>query len=180
MESVINQFSVFAFSGSRSCPDCIAAVRGVLPLVPAASSVLVGDCSGVDACVRAAFRHAHVFYAACYGGILPRRSCAVVEACVEARGLFCAFPSGKCPASVKPSRSVRACFNGSGSGSWASLALAVGYGSACLVCVHPHMAPSWLVLRAVWLGGSYWFVQAQTVPTEIFSPSQNVEHGTII
>lgn len=168
MESIINQYSVFAFSGSRNCPNCAAAVAAFVPFVPKGSGVLVGDCSGVDRCVRTAFRQAHVFWAACYGGILARRSAAVVEACVEANGLFCSFPSGKCPASVKPSRSVRACFNGSGSGSWASLALAIGHGSACLVCVHPHLAPSWLVNRAVWLGGSYWFVQTQTMPTEIF------------
>lgn len=180
MESIINQFQVFAFSGSRNCPDCITAANAVLSVVPKASSVIVGDCKGVDACARAAFRHAHVFWAACYGGILPRRSAAVVEACVEANGLFCSFPSGKCPDTVKPSRSVRACFSGGGSGSWASLALAIGHGSACLVCVHPHLAPSWLVNRATWIGGSYWFVTSQPVTTEIFSPSKTAEHGTII
>jgi hypothetical protein len=109
-----------------------------------------------------------VFYVACYGGILPRRSAAVVEANAEAGGLFCSFPSGKCPKGLVPSRSVRACFKGYGSGSWSSLALAVAHGSACLVCVHPHDAPSWLVHRAVWLGGAFWYVTAQSVPTEIF------------
>lgn len=168
MESIINQYSVFAFSGSRNCPDCAEAVTAFVPFVPKGSGVLVGDCSGVDRCVRTAFRQANVFWAAYYGGILPRRSAAVVEACVEANGLFCAFPSGKCPQSVTPSPSVRACFKGGGSGTWASLALAIGQRCACLVCVHPHMAPLWLVNRAVWLGGSFWYVSAQSVPTEIW------------
>lgn len=168
MKSVINQFSAFAFSGSRNSLECVEAMSHIIPLIPQNSTIIVGDCKGVDAAARKAFPRANVFFAACFGGILPRRSAAVVEACVEEKGLFCAFPSGRCPKGLVPNPKVHGCFKGFGTGTWSSIALAIGQRCATLVCVHPFDAPSWIVQRGEYLGDSFYFIRSQDVPTEIF------------
>ena len=158
-------FRTLVFSGSRNCPVCVRAAMacfdGVLPV----HRVLVGDASGVDTLFADAFpSQTEVFYAASFGvgkSAFARRSVAVVRACSVERGLFCSFPSGACPASiVAPAPVVSRCFCGGGSGSWASLAFAVGLGCACFVSCPSALAPSWLVSRATSLGGGSWFVPA--------------------
>ncbi len=152
LESVFSQFSVFGFSGSRSgvpsgCFPCV-------PLVPAGSKVFVGCANGVDAFFRSQFPTASVFAAASFGsgrGSFAARSVAVVRAVAVSGGLWVSFPSSPCPTGLQPSSSQSKCFRGLGSGSWASLAFALGLGvpgfplKSCWLGFVPRPCLHWLV-----------------------------------
>ena len=137
---------VVGVSGSRapspaSASVCRWAVRQLAP----SASVVVGCASGIDAVARALRPGASVVRASQYGagpGALAARSTAVVRAVASGgpAALWLSFPSGPCPAGLVPSRSSSACFSGHGSGSWASLALAVGLGVPALVFLPPGVA----------------------------------------
>lgn len=135
--SVFSQFSAFGFSGSRSSVPAGCSV--VVGLVPAGAQVFVGCARGVDQFFRGAFPSAVVFSVASgqFGpvsrGAFAARSVACVRAVRSAGGLWVAFPSSACPAGLLPSASSSRCFSGSGSGSWASLAFALGSGVPCVV-----------------------------------------------
>lgn len=143
VSAVANAF-VFAsgvgFSGSRSVVPLACA--SVVPLVLPDCPVFTGCASGVDAFFRTAFPEAVVFRASSFGvgpGSFAARSAAVVRAVAasgadsSSGGLWVSFPSGPCPAGLRPSARSSRCFSGSGSGSWASLAFAAGSGLSCLV-----------------------------------------------
>jgi hypothetical protein len=146
------------FSGSRHrAPACLsAAVAAVPPGLP----VLVGCAPGVDAAVRGLCPAAVVFAVSGSGrGAVAARSIRFVRAVAAAGGVLVSLPSGPCPAGLLPSSSPGRAFCGSGSGSWASLALAVGLGVPCLVFC-PAGAPVGWGLVAV---GSGWFQFAPAV-----------------
>ena len=118
--------------------------------------VFVGCASGVDAAFRGFFPSARVFSAASFGsgrGAFAARSAAVVRAVQLAGGVWVSFPSGACPAGLLPSASSSGAFCGSGSGSWASAAFAVGSGLPVLVFGSRPPA-GW---GFVSLGGGWWF-----------------------
>jgi hypothetical protein len=108
------------------------------------------DSGGIDAQVRAAATAALVFGAANRTrAALVGRSVRMVDQLIEAflecparpnplaRGLLVALPGIPCPARVVPSRDSRQCWNGSGSGTWATAAYAVGNGLDALVWLEP-------------------------------------------
>ena len=135
LSSVFSRFSAFGFSGSRSGVSS-SVLASVVGLVPAGSSVFLGCARGVDGFFRGAFPGASVFSASSFGvgrASFARRSAACVGAVAAAGGLWVSFPSSSCPAGLRPSASSSGAFCGSGSGSWASLALALGSGVPCLV-----------------------------------------------
>jgi hypothetical protein len=145
--------------------SCVSAARAVFPFVAPSALVFVGCAKGVDAAAVAAFPACEVMRVQAFavGGRVvrssfARRSVSVVSAVVLTGGLWCTFPSGVCPVGLVPSRSASACFGGFGSGTWSSLAFAVGCGCACLVSCSPVCAPSWLISRGVSLGGALWFI----------------------
>jgi hypothetical protein len=126
------------FTGSRRPPaslaaaaECVAVLVGSMGL-----PVGVGCASGIDAIIRETIGHARLFEAA---GAEPwqfaERSAALVEACRHARGWdsLAAFPASPCPAGLIPSHSWARCFNGSGSGTWATAAYAAGVGLPLVV-----------------------------------------------
>jgi hypothetical protein len=142
--SVLSQAGAVGFSGSRS------AVPAVVPAVAAAVAALrcpvfVGCARGVDAAFRGFFPGASVLAASSFGsgrGSFAARSAACVRAVAVAGagsagsflgGLWVSFPSGPCPSGLLPSASSSRAFCGSGSGSWASAAFAVGSGLPVLV-----------------------------------------------
>lgn len=139
--SLVSSFPVVGFSGSRRAPSFSEVSAAGFCFQLSRSSfegrVLVGCASGVDAVVRRSFPSASVFSvsaadAASLGGAaFAARSARLVQAVAESRGVLVAFPRGACPAGVAPSRSFRGC----GSGSWGSVALAVGFGCPALVVV---------------------------------------------
>lgn len=146
------------FSGSRVLsPLSLAALGALGALVHPRAAVSVGCASGADAAARALFPCASVFSVASgrWGsgpGAFAARSAACVRSVAAAGGVWCAFPASPCPVGVRPSASVSACFAGCGSGTWSSLALAVGLGLPCVVFA-PAGAPGWLQP----VGGG-WFV----------------------
>ncbi|MGK7894077.1 MAG: hypothetical protein AB4372_10740 [Xenococcus sp. (in: cyanobacteria)] len=132
--------SAVGFSGSRSVAPT-AAVGLAVGLVPAGVPVSVGCAAGVDECARSLLSAAGVpfsLFSVSSGrwgrgrGAFAGRSVACVRS-LGAGGLWVSFPSAPCPSGLLPSASSSRCFSGSGSGSWASLAFAVGSGLSCLV-----------------------------------------------
>ena len=158
LPTIFSRFSAFGFSGSRSSVPFGAASRAA-HLVPASAAVFVGCARGVDEFFRSSFPSASVFSASSFGsgpGSLAARSVAVVRAVATAGGLWVSFPSSPCPAGLLPSASSSRAFSGSGSGSWASLAFALGSGVPCLVFLGSVPCPSGWGLSPV-PGWSGWF-----------------------
>lgn len=140
MLSALSTAKCVGFSGSRSPGGVIpvSVLSAAAAAVPAGSRVVVGCAGGVDAFFRQCFRAAEVFSVASgqFGSgrsAFARRSVACVDAIAQAGGLWVSFPASVCPAGLFPSASSSRCFSGSGSGSWASLAFALGRGVPCLV-----------------------------------------------
>ena len=152
--SALSSASAVGFSGSRSVvPSCFPAV---VAAVPTGASVFVGCARGVDSAARVAFPGARVFAASSFGvgrGSFAARSVAFVRALLSAGGLLLSFPSSACPVGLVPSASSSRCFCGAGSGSWASLAFAVGLGVPCLVFSPAGVPASWGLSSL----GSGWF-----------------------
>lgn len=160
LKAIFSQFSCFGFSGSRSQPPTACAIAS--QFVPSDAAVFVGCAQGVDAFFRAAFPQAVVFSVASgdFGptqrGAFAARSVACVRAVASQGGLWVSFPAAACPAGLLPSASSGRCFCGSGSGSWASLAFAVGSGAACLVFLGALPCPLGWQLSPV-PGAAGWF-----------------------
>ena len=129
---IVQSYTQIGFSGSRHTIDPQAGDLAAAA-VPAGAEVVVGCAAGVDAFFRSRFPAARVLRVdrALGRAGFARRSIACVDA--VSGGLWVSFPSGACPAGLMPSASPGRCFSGSGSGSWASLAYAVGRGGAALV-----------------------------------------------
>lgn len=168
VSSFVCSFPSVAFSGSRVLGSSAAAsCRAFLPVLGGFSgSVAVRCASGVDSLVRSAFPSASVFSVSSFpvGGRVARasfarRSAALVQSCAASGGLLVAFPLGACPAAVRPS----ACFSGCGSGTWGSVALAVGLGCSVLVVVPsgafpapPALASCFRFVGVAPCGGALW------------------------
>jgi hypothetical protein len=148
------------FSGSRSAVLPPGLWSAVASLVPASSVVAVGCARGLDASVRASFPASLVFVASAFGrgrGSFAARSVSLVRfVAASSSSLWVSFPSSACPVGLLPSSRSARCFAGFGSGSWASLAFAVGCGVRCLVWL-----PAGVSVPASWgfvsVGGGWWF-----------------------
>lgn len=159
--------ALVGFCGSRCLPRVFAAlVAGVVgAAVSARRGVAVGCAAGADAFALSAARRAGApvsFFSVSSGAFgagraaFARRSVAFVAAVARSgsgSGL-CAFVSSPCPSPLVPSASSSRCFAGFGSGSWASVALAVGLGVPVVVfpCV-PAGVSAVSVLPSGWSGG---------------------------
>lgn len=159
MFEIVSSAVCVGFSGSRSpSPASLAALSSVAASVSAGAVVVVGCASGVDLAARALFPGAVVLSvgSGSFGvgrSAFARRSVAVVGRVVAGSGVWVSFPSSACPSGLVPSSVSGRCFSGTGSGTWASLAFAVGSGLPCLCFLPAGVgAPSWLVP----LGGG-WF-----------------------
>jgi len=150
----LSSFSVVGFSGSRSVVPA-AAVQLALGRVAPSACVFVGCAGGVDGFVRSGWSGSvRVFSVASVGfsgrGAFAVRSAACVRAVAAAGGAWVSFPSAPCPVGVVPSGSP---FRGAGSGSWASLALAVFLGVPSLVFAPFGVPGGW---GFVSLGRGWW------------------------
>jgi hypothetical protein len=120
------------FTGSRNL------AQSYFPLVSrvvagfAGQPLAVGCAAGADQAVRLAAPGVQVFQASAFGAgrhAFVKRSVALVQAVAGSSSpLIVGFVGGSCPAGLVPSPQVSRCFNGSGSGTWATLALATGLG----------------------------------------------------
>ncbi len=148
LSSFVRSFPSVAFSGSRAVGSSASVSCGAfLPVLAGFSgAVAVGCASGVDSLVRSAFPSASVFRVGSFlvGGRVCRssfalRSSALVSWCASSGGLLVAFPLGACPSGVRVSSS----FGGCGSGSWGSVALALGLGASVLVVSPSGVSSAW-------------------------------------
>ena len=164
--SVLRAAPVVAFCGSRRgfVGRGELAFLSVVSLLPPGGRVLVGCARGVDSAARAAFPACFVFRVQSFvrpgfglsRACFARRSAALVGSCVAGGGVLVGFPAGACPVGLVPSAVSSACFAGFGSGSWASLALAVGSGGRVLVWLPVGVAPpAWGFAS---LGSGWWSV----------------------
>lgn len=148
LASFVGSFPCVAFSGSRVGGSSASfSCRAFLPVLGGFSgSVGVGCARGVDSLVRSAFPYCSVFSVSSFlvGGRVSRasfvlRSSALVSWCASGSGLLVAFPLGACPRGVRVSSS----FGGCGSGSWGSVALALGLGCSVLVVSPASASSAW-------------------------------------
>jgi len=142
VSSVLTSASLVGFSGSRSSvPSVAASVAELVASHVAWESaagchvpILVGCARGVDSFFRGCFPSAQVFkVSGSSRGAFAVRSVSFVSALASSGGVLVSFPSGPCPVGLLPSSSGSRAFSGFGSGSWASLAFAVGRGVQCFV-----------------------------------------------
>ena len=139
LSSVLVGPGLVGFSGSRGLPPAV--LSSVLCLRSrSVGSSLVGCAAGVDSSVRSGLRSSSspitVFTAAAFGsnrGAFAARSSALVRAIANGGGVLVSFPASPCPVGLLPSASSSGAFCGLGSGTWASLAFAVGSGVPCWV-----------------------------------------------
>lgn len=156
--------ALVGFCGSRSLPSAFSPLVSscVSAVSLAGRGVAVGCASGADRFALSAARASGVlvslFSASSFGSgrsAFALRSSAFVSA-VASSGAGCglvAFVSSACPAGLLPSSSASRCFAGFGSGSWASVSLAVGLGVPVVVfpCVLAGVSPL-SVLPSSWSG----------------------------
>jgi hypothetical protein len=173
MESLANifcKYSTIGFSGSRSSVP--AGCSHAAALVPASASILVGCAPGVDEFFRGAFPSASIFSASSYGegrSSFARRSIAVISTVAADSGLWVSFPASECPIGLFPSYSSNKCFSGFGSGSWASLAYALGCGLSCLVFLDGIHCPRGWDLSPVYKCPGWFFCGSLVTQLSLFN-----------
>lgn len=151
----------------------LRALAALAALVPAHAAVMVGDARGIDSAAAALLPRALIFRVGQHGSALApfraqlaTRSIACVQATQRARGVWCAFPGRPAPPTLAPSHRPAKCFAGHGSGTWSSLALALGVGLPCIVYTPAEAAPP-----AAWqlqpLGNGWYFAP----PAALAQPS---------
>ena len=156
---------VIGFSGSRSSVPAVASSVAALVSCP----VMVGCAAGVDSFFRGCFPAARVFSAA-ESGVFGRvayalRSVAFVRAVATGGGVLVSLPSSACPCGLLPSASSSRAFCGSGSGSWASLAFAVGSGVPCFVFAPFGVPSGWGFVAS---GGDWFSFSPAAVQSSLF------------
>lgn len=133
--------SHIGFCGSRRLSGAWFRAAGRLAAAVTAGlaprRVSVGCAPGADSAVRRSVPCCRVFRVSAYGsgrGAYARRSAACVQSVGSGPGsAYVGFVSVPCPERVRPSSSVHTCFCGGGSGTWATLALAVGSGVGSII-----------------------------------------------
>ena len=173
---MLSAATVIGFSGSRRPSDASRrALRWALGRLDPSALVVVGCARGVDAAVRSSVpcSRLRVFRASSFGagpGAFAARSIACVRAVAGADdALWTAFPSRPCPVGLLPLSSLSSCFSGFGSGTWASLAFALGSGLRCLVFLSPGVsAPAGWPLASVPGTRSWWHYAPASVQGRLF------------
>lgn len=164
LDAILKNSKVIGFSGSRN-PQAqeIKALKYIVQKVPKKAQICVGCANGIDNLVVSHFPHATVFKAANYEtnikAALALRSTACVKAIPSSsEGLLIAIPSGSCPHEVKPSRS----FSGHGSGTWGTIAIAIGLEKR--VCVFSPNPPQWVGQQ---IEENWWYHEPILQPIQI-------------
>ena len=166
ISSIVFSFPVVGFTGSRNpYNQASKSVSNFLPrLTGYSGNVGVGCANGVDKLVRSYFPQAIVFKVQppINRKAFALRSTRLVNWVAASSGLLIAFPASSCPNSIVPSLS----FRGFGSGTWGTIALAIGLQTPVLVFIHSSFgnvfpAPQSLASHFRQLGfclGGYWWL----------------------
>lgn len=133
----------YGFTGPRKLTNLYTArVLAELAKLGAVHQWHVGDALGLNALIRTINPEATVYRAeGRQPWQLAKRSKAMVDAIAAVGGELHAWPNKSCPDGVKPSST----FNGKGSGTWGTIAYAIGRGVP--VVLHPLSSfelPDWL------------------------------------
>lgn len=168
-ELIQSSAAPLGFSGSRSVvPPVLSAV--LLLVARSSCMVFVGCALGVDGMVRAELgAHRLRVFTVCRDsgrGGFAARSIDFVDSLAAASGSLLSFPSGVCPVGLVPSYSASRCFSGFGSGSWATLAWAVGLGVPCFIFLGVSGAPSGWDLADI--GWGWWASTPGPCPLYLF------------
>jgi hypothetical protein len=161
---------VSALGSARSLGLCGS--RSVVASVSPFASVSCGCVGGLCGVARSSFPQASVFSASSFvrgrAGFAVRSVALVRSVASGLLPLWVSFPAFPCPVGLVPSSSSSRCFCGLGSGSWASLAFAVGLGVPALLFLPVGVAPpsGW---GFVPVGGGWW----SCFPQSLFSKSLN-------
>lgn len=133
-----------AFSGSRK-PGGAIPPQEISLAVDAATSILVGDASGLDAVVRmlADGKPVSIFEVTLEGkGAFAERSKRMVRAIADRHGILLAYPCRSCPEGLELCSNP---FTGKGSGTWATAAMAIHLGIPTFVWLGKIKPPDWVL-----------------------------------
>jgi hypothetical protein len=159
VSQILGSSAVVGFSGSRRFVPSSLVWGSVVACVPISSVVVVGCASGLDSLARGSFAAPLVFAASSFGfgrGSFAARSVAFVRYLLGCpSSVLVSFPASVCPVGLVPSSKPSKCFAGFGSGSWASLALAVGSRVPCLVWLPLGVCPP-VLWGLVPVGSGWW------------------------
>lgn len=143
----ISNYNVIGFSGSRSVVP--SALYSVLHKITN-QKILVGDAKGVDKAVRSYLPQAEVIKIRFQGkGAYAERSIRFVKAIAKNNGCLVSFPDKDCPSGLVPSEKSSKCFCNKGSGTYATLAYAIGLNIPCFVYLLEYKC-SWLQCSGNW------------------------------
>ncbi len=168
MKDLFKDLKSIGFSGSRSpSEEAQEALKEILDLVPSGVRISVGCAKGVDAIARDYFRNFNLEVFSVSSGefgtgraAFARRSSACVLSVAE-DGLLVAVPSSAAPDGVKVGKS----FNGRGSGTWGSIAFALGHQRKVLVW--SHKVPSWEKVSWSKLQDNWWLGVPVIPPSQL-------------
>ncbi|MGK7896493.1 MAG: hypothetical protein AB4372_23460 [Xenococcus sp. (in: cyanobacteria)] len=168
MQYLFKDLKSIGFSGSRSpSKEAQEALKELLNLVPKDAKISVGCAKGVDAIARNYFQNSNLEVFSVSSGefgtgraAFARRSSACVLSVAE-DGLLVAVPSSVAPVGVKVGKS----FNGKGSGTWGSIAYALGHQRKVLVW--SHKVPSWEKVSWSKLENNWWLGVPAAVPAQL-------------
>lgn len=138
----INLAPAVAFFGSRK-PEGAIPSQEVSLAVEAATSILVGDASGLDAVVRifAEGKKISIFKIALEGKrAFAERSERMVRAIADQEGILLAYPCRSCPEELKPCSNP---FMDKGSGTWAAASMAIYLNVPTFVWLGKVKPPEW-------------------------------------
>lgn len=165
-----------AVTGSRALHlgEMTTNLKYVLTMLPERTPLYVGCASGVDQYTRLHRAGAQVLEAKDHGpgivGIVRRSQALARKIAATNGGLIVGLPYQPCPTGLVPSRHGSACFNGSGSGTWATLAYAIGLGCKALIWIDHKTNPpeAWALHRLQWLETNWYILEPKR--TDIFDP----------
>lgn len=153
-----------AFSGYRSL-DTIDRdmLQAVIAAVHPRAGVAVGDSSGVDYEIKQAFPGSRFFQrTANTPAAYAARSIRLARFVAAQNYQLIAFPGAACPPRVWPTVHPSHAFNGSGSGTWATVALAVGLGAHVWVCLPDGAdSPPWHSVTIEPMGAQWLFIEGK-------------------
>lgn len=157
MSEFLTLYRTAGFTGSRMLPrpDVVRCANIAEVAMNFGLKILVGDAPGCDITVRRAAPLAIVFR---HDPNLPKRaalayrSIQMIDTLARSTApILIAYPDRPCPEALRPSRRPGDCFNGSGSGTWATVCYALGQGVPVVVWpgFYKVPAPSWSIAEQV-------------------------------